>query len=131
MATRRATAATCGWPHFTTTSGSFAALVWVLAVLLSLPLTALAGRSVPRTIVGIPSGQFPGQSEEESESWPKSEARHAPQLANGGSRGRSASSDRLRWPLALESANPASRPARVVGHPESLGRNGTGGPLRC
>ncbi|MCI0357108.1 MAG: hypothetical protein L0211_01315 [Planctomycetaceae bacterium] len=62
---------------------AFAAIVWLLAALLALPQGVLSSRPAA-PMPGLPIGQLPGQSEEESESWPKSETRHAPQIAGSG-----------------------------------------------
>src|SRR5687767_3534894 len=69
-------------------SAAYVALVWLLVALLSAPLAALAGRSMPRTTAGMPVGQIPNPSEEESESWPKTEIRHAAPASGAGAPGR-------------------------------------------
>lgn len=112
-------------------SAAYFALVWLLVALLSAPLATLAGRSMPRTSAGLPVGQIPNQSEEESESYPKTEVRHtAPASGSGGPRGRHTGGYRLALPR-VDGLMTAGRGLRPREHSELLHRNGTGGPLRC
>jgi hypothetical protein len=112
-------------------SAAYFALVWLLVALLSAPLATLAGRSMPRTAAGLPVGQIPNQSEEESESWPKTEVRHAtPASGSGGPRGRHTGGYRIALPR-FDGLMTAGRGLRPRGHSELVHRNGTGGPLRC
>jgi hypothetical protein len=109
---------------------AFAPLVWLSVALLSLPLATMAGRTTATT--GQPAGQLPNQSEEESESWPKTEVRHTNHASGtGGPRGRQPAGIRLiaaRPACGLLNAGRGLRPHQ---YSELLDRNGTGGRLRC
>jgi hypothetical protein len=109
---------------------AFIATVWLVAALLVAPAGLVGRRGSPQLFSALPGSQLPGQSEEEAESWPKSEAREAPQVRSS-ARGRCSTAEHAPSLVHIEPIAPTRCAERPIYSSHLPGRHENGGSLRC